>query len=71
MRISLSTATIKTTNHPLPIQIADQINNLKSSPTGFNIALFMVFGLGFLMAAFSVFLVSVRALAALLILTRL
>ena len=58
--INSSDAAIYTYNYPLPKQVKDQINSLKTSSAGFNLALFMIFGLGFLMSSFSIFLVSER-----------
>lgn len=54
-------AEIYTVVHPLPRETGDQIDDIQSSVTGFNLALFTLFGTGFLLASFALFLVTERA----------
>ena len=53
---------IFTYNHPLPKTVESQIDNLNTGATGLNLALLTIFGLGFLMASFAVFVTSVCSL---------
>ncbi len=50
---------IFTYNHPLPPTVESQLENLTSGPTAFNLALLTIFGLGFMMAGFAVFVTAV------------
>ena len=55
----ISKSKIYAHNHPLPKTVASQANTLQTGPTGLNIALLTIFGLGFLHASFAVFIVAV------------
>eukprot|EP00051_Salpingoeca_urceolata_P022285 m.359766 g.359766 ORF g.359766 m.359766 type:complete len:1971 (+) comp19951_c3_seq13:616-6528(+) len=54
-------ALVHTSIHPLPKSTSDEIDSIQSDSTGFNLALFMIFGTGFLQASFALFLVTERA----------
>lgn len=56
-----SSAAINTYNWPLPRKTQDQIDSLKTDTSGFNLALFLIFGIGFLLPSFAIFIVSERA----------
>lgn len=47
-------------NHPLPATASDALDNVRSDSTGFQVALFLVFAGGFLMASFALFIVAER-----------
>eukprot|EP00052_Salpingoeca_macrocollata_P025254 m.229564 g.229564 ORF g.229564 m.229564 type:complete len:1857 (+) comp22401_c4_seq1:3439-9009(+) len=58
--IADANAQIFTYNHPLPKSLSSTIDELRSDANGFNLALFIVFGLGFAAASFCVLLVTER-----------
>ena len=47
-------------NYPLPKTAVDQLDAIRTGPTGFNVAFLAIFALGFLQASFAVFLVTER-----------
>lgn len=47
-----NTAAIYTYNHPLPKSVSTAVDDVRSDPSGFNLALFMLFGLAFALASF-------------------
>lgn len=58
--VSDSNARIFTYNHPLPASLDDELDELRKDATGLNLAIFMAFGGGFLLASYIVFVVVER-----------
>lgn len=55
----MTSSFVKTYNAPLPKSTADQVDELRESDTGFNVALFSMYGSVFLMTSFALFVTTV------------